>query len=51
MIHIYFILRAAVGLLIVGAAFMGLYNVVRTIRGEQPQGGHVFAEEFQGGAQ
>jgi cbb3-type cytochrome oxidase subunit 1 len=48
MIHIYFILRAAVGLLIVGAAFIGLYNVIRTIRGDQAPGERIFGEEFQG---
>ena len=48
MIHIYFILRAAVGLLIIGAAFIGAYNVIRTIRGEQAQGERIFGEAFQG---
>jgi cbb3-type cytochrome oxidase subunit 1 len=48
MIHIYFILRAAVGVLIVGAAFIGLYNVIRTIRGEQAQGERIFGDVLQG---
>ncbi len=48
MIHIYFILRASIGMFIVGAAFIGLYNVIRTIRGEQAEGEHVFGEVFQG---
>jgi len=48
MIHIYFILRAAVGVLIVGAAFIGAYNVIRTIQGEQAQDERIFGEAFQG---
>jgi cytochrome c oxidase cbb3-type subunit 1 len=48
MIHIYFILRAAIGLLFIGAAFIGLYNIIRSIRGEQSLGERVFGEEFQG---
>jgi cbb3-type cytochrome oxidase subunit 1 len=48
MIHIYFILRAAIGLFFIGAAFIGLYNVIRTIRGEQARDERVFDEEFQG---
>ncbi len=48
MIQIYFILRAALGLLFIGAAFIGLYNVIRTIRGEQAQSERIFGEEFQG---
>ena len=48
MIHIYFILRAAVGVLIIGASFIGLYNVIRTIRGDQAEGERIFGEEFQG---
>jgi cbb3-type cytochrome oxidase subunit 1 len=48
MIHIYFILRAALGLMIIGAAFIGLYNVIRTIRGDQAPGERIPGEEFQG---
>jgi cbb3-type cytochrome oxidase subunit 1 len=48
MIHIYFILRAALGVLIVGAAFIGLYNVIRTILGGQAEGERIFEEVFQG---
>jgi cytochrome c oxidase cbb3-type subunit 1/cytochrome c oxidase cbb3-type subunit I/II len=51
MIHIYFIVRAAVGLLIIGAAFIGAYNVIRTIRGEQAQDERIFGEVFQGDPQ
>jgi cbb3-type cytochrome oxidase subunit 1 len=38
MIHIYFIVRAAIGLLFVGAAFIGLYNIGRSILGARVQG-------------
>jgi len=31
-IHVYMVLRAAIGLLIVSGAVCGLYNVIRTIR-------------------
>jgi len=48
MLHIYFILRASIGVLIVGAAFIGLYNVIRTIRGEQAQDERILEEAFQG---
>ncbi len=48
MIHIYFIMRAALGVLIVGAAFIGLYNVIRTILGEQAEGEVIFEGELQG---
>lgn len=48
MIHIYFIVRAALGMLFLGAAFIGLYNVIRTIRGEQALGERIFGEAFQG---
>ena len=48
MIQIYFILRASIGLLIIGAAFIGLYNVIRTIRGDQALGERIFGEAFQG---
>ncbi len=34
MIHVYFIIRAAIGILLVGAAFIGLYNIAMTIKGE-----------------
>ena len=48
MIQIYFIMRASIGLLIIGAAFIGLYNVIRTIRGDQALGERIFGEAFQG---
>jgi cbb3-type cytochrome oxidase subunit 1 len=48
MVQIYFIMRASIGLLIIGAAFIGLYNVIRTIRGEQALGERIFGEAFQG---
>jgi cytochrome c oxidase cbb3-type subunit 1/cytochrome c oxidase cbb3-type subunit I/II len=48
MIHIYFILRASIGVLIVGASFIGLYNVIRTIRGEQAQDERILEEAFPG---
>ncbi|MCE5334288.1 MAG: cbb3-type cytochrome c oxidase subunit I [Desulfobacteraceae bacterium] len=35
MVHVYFIVRAAVGLLFVGGALIGAYNIVRTVRGDQ----------------
>ncbi len=34
MIHVYFVLRASIGVLFVGAAFIGLYNIIRSIVGE-----------------
>jgi cbb3-type cytochrome oxidase subunit 1 len=48
MIHIYFILRASIGLFFIGAAFIGAYNVIMSIRGEQAQGERIFGEAFQG---
>ena len=38
MIHVYFIVRAAIGLLFVGAAFIGLYNIYMSIKGVRVQG-------------
>jgi len=38
MLHIYLIIRAAFGVLFVGAAFIGLYNVIRSITGARVQG-------------
>jgi len=34
-IHVYMLLRASIGILIVGAAWIGLYNIVMTLRGKQ----------------
>ncbi|MEN6442117.1 MAG: cbb3-type cytochrome c oxidase subunit I [Syntrophobacter sp.] len=38
MLHIYLIVRASLGLLFVGGAFIGLYNVFMSIRGARVQG-------------
>jgi cbb3-type cytochrome oxidase subunit 1 len=48
MLHIYLILRAAVGVLIVGAAFIGLYNVIRTVQGDQAPGERISEAQLQG---
>lgn len=37
MLHIYLIIRAGIGILFVGAAFIGLYNIYRSIRGPSVQ--------------
>jgi cbb3-type cytochrome c oxidase subunit I len=51
MLHIYLILRAAFGVFFVGAAFIGLYNVIRTIRGDRsPAEEPITAELAQGEA-
>jgi cbb3-type cytochrome oxidase subunit 1 len=37
MLNPYYVVRASIGLLFVGASFIGLYNVYRTIYGVQPE--------------
>ncbi|MEM5787261.1 MAG: cbb3-type cytochrome c oxidase subunit I, partial [Syntrophobacteraceae bacterium] len=38
MLHIYFIVRAGLGLFFVAASFIGLYNIYMTIKGARVQG-------------
>jgi cytochrome c oxidase cbb3-type subunit I len=38
MLQIYLILRAAFGVLFVGASFIGLYNIIKSIQGPRAQG-------------